>query len=141
MGRGRPPSGPALVDALDGSPQAKERLKIILETVSGSRSIPSACAALGLSEAAFYRLRERTLCEAVAGLEPRPAGRPRVEVSPEAKQVQVLAQEVARLETELHAARVREEVALTMPHLLTRRRSPPETGPKKGEPHHGTPNR
>jgi len=137
MGRGRPPSGPALVDRLEGSPQAKTRLRIILETVSGVCSIPAACAALGLSEAAFYRLRERTLTEAVAGLEPRPAGRPSLKASPEAEQVQALTREVARLEMDLHAARVREEIALTMPHLLARRRSPRAAGPKRGEPHHG----
>ena len=129
---GRPPKGPRLVDGLAGSPSAKERLTVILETVSGTRSVASACETLGLSEAAFHRLRERTLTDAVASLEPRPRGRPPRPVAPEAERVAALEEEVARLTLEVDAARVREEIARTMPWLLARARPGLETRPKKG---------
>lgn len=129
---GRPPKGARLVEGLEGSPQARQRLTVILETVSGARSIASACEALGLSAAAFHRLRERTLAEAMASLEPRPLGRPRKEVPAEEVRMKAMAEDLARLEMELHAARVREEILRTMPHLLDRSRPPAGPGAKKG---------
>ncbi len=43
--RGRYPSGPEFVDKLDGSPEAKERLKVLLETIAGQLRVGDACAA------------------------------------------------------------------------------------------------
>jgi hypothetical protein len=120
--RGRRPSGANLVDRLEGSRHAKQRTKVILETLSGRMTISEACAALGIGEAAFHKLRTRFLRDAVASVEPRPAGRrPEAhEAAPE--EVATLRGEVEELRRELEAARIREEVALSMPHLVTRKK-------------------
>jgi hypothetical protein len=116
--RGRRPSGAKLVDRLEGSRHAKRRTKVILETLSQKMTIAEACAALGIGEAAFHKLRTRFLREAVESLEPRPLGRrpEQHEVNPE--EVDALRREVEDLRRELEAARIREEVALAMPHLV-----------------------
>ena len=46
--RGRKPTGTNLVEHLEGSERAKARLKAILETLSGQRSIPEVCEELGI---------------------------------------------------------------------------------------------
>lgn len=121
---GRPPKGPKLVEGLSGSPEAKRKLKVILETVSGTMTILEACAKLGVGEAMFHALRERTLTEAIEGLEPRPMGRPSKEQSAERSRVVKLEEENERLKRQLQAAWVREEIAVSMPGLLGRGKSP-----------------
>ena len=118
MGRGRHPLGPNLVDGLEGPDEAKRRLKVILETVAGSRPIAEACAELGVCEAAFHNLRKQALAGAVASLAPRPPGRPRQDSDPEQQRIRELEEQVFRLKMDLQAARIREELAIAMPHLL-----------------------
>ena len=122
MPGGRPPRGPELVRGLTGSPEAKRRLRAILQTISGERSVKAVCEDLGIGEAAFYKLRARTLQESVEGLEPRPVGRPPSERSEDAQKVEALQEELARLERELEAARVREEIALALPAVSQSRK-------------------
>lgn len=117
MPAGRPPKGPGLVEGLEGSGDAKRRLRLILETIAGTRSVSSACEELGIGEAAFHKLRNRTLQEAVEGLEPRPLGRPPTE-SEEDEHVMELEAKVETLSRELKAAQIREELAVTLPQLL-----------------------
>ena len=74
--RGRKPTGTNLVEHLDGSERAKTRLKAILETLSGARSIPEVCEDLGINESMFHRVRSEVLQTALERLEPRPLGRP-----------------------------------------------------------------
>jgi transposase-like protein len=116
----RPPSGPELVEGLEGSPEAKERLKVILETIAGTKTIAEACEQLGIGEAAFHKLRTRHLEEAVAGLEPRKPGRKPNEASEADEARSALEEKVKSLERELQATRIREKIALTMPHLFKR---------------------
>jgi transposase-like protein len=122
MARGRTPSGPKLVDCIKGSESAKQRLKVILETLSGSMSIEEACEELGIGPAAFHKLRSRTMQEALESLAPRPMGRPAKDKTPEQARIEELEQEVAHLEMELEGSRLREEIALVMPHLLKKRK-------------------
>jgi hypothetical protein len=89
---------------------------LILETIAGTRSVRSACEELDICEAAFYKLRTRTLQEAVEGLEPRPLGRPQT-ASEEDEQVMEFEAKVERLNRELEATRIREELAVALPHL------------------------
>lgn len=110
MVQGRTTSGSALVDKLEGSGQARERLKAILDTLGGSRKIVEVCGELGICEAMFYKLRDRFLQEAVELLEPRACGRKPLE--PEAEEMTQLKDEVAQLKKELLGAQVREELAL-----------------------------
>src|SRR5262249_6175364 len=44
--RGRFPAGPSYVDKLEGSAAAKERLKVVLETLAGQCRVQEACARL-----------------------------------------------------------------------------------------------
>ena len=115
---GRHPAGPNLVEGLDGPDEAKRRLKIILETVAGTRTISEACAELAISEAAFHELRKQALIAAVEGLASRPVGRPRKDGDPEQRHIRELEEQVFVLKTDLQAARIREEIAIAMPHLL-----------------------
>jgi len=128
MARGRPPLGPGLVEGLGGSEHARERLRIILETITGGRTVAQACEALGISEAAFHKLRLKALEAALAGLEPKPAGRPAKEVTPEQARVEELERELKMMELQLFASQVREEIALAMPHLYKDRKAPEKKG-------------
>lgn len=123
MSRGRPPLGPDLVDTLPGPDEAKRRFKRILETLSGEKTILEACAELGISEAAFHELRKQALGYAVERLSPRPAGRPRKYAEPEAQRIQDLEAQVVDLKKDLQAARIREELAIAMPHLLINKKA------------------
>jgi hypothetical protein len=111
--RGRKPSGPAAVARLPGSPLARQRLQVVLETLAGTCRVQEACRRLGLSEQRFDQLRTQVLQAGLDSLEPRPAGRP-PRPTP-AADVQALQARVAGLEIELQAARVRAEIALALP--------------------------
>jgi hypothetical protein len=118
MSKGRPILGPALVENVDGSALAKERLTTILQTIAGECTVVEACARLGVSEARFHALRAELLQVAATHLEPKPVGRPVAPVSPEAEKVATLERQVQELKVDLRAAQIREELALLMPHVL-----------------------
>ncbi len=118
MARGRRPKGPKLVDGLDGSAEAKRRLQVILESMNGKWTVAEARAQLGLSEARFHELRTKIMQAALERSEPQPVGRPRHERAPEQAQLAALEAQIRDLRIDLHAAQVREEIALVMPHLL-----------------------
>jgi transposase-like protein len=109
---------------------AKIRLRIVLDTIAGKRTVSQACAELGVGEAAFHKLRARALDGALSALEPAPTGRPPKQQSPAQAQVGELKRQLQELRTELRATQIREEIALTMPHLL----KTPEEAAKKGDP-------
>jgi hypothetical protein len=115
---GRKPMGPKLVHHLDGSARAKERLEVILETVSGELTISEACERLGIEEAMFYRLRMQALEAALSRLEPRPAGRPPRTDSSDSERIAELERVLEDKELELKAADVRAEVAQAMPYVV-----------------------
>jgi hypothetical protein len=101
------------VERLPGSPQARERLRVILETLAGTCRIAEACARLGVSEQRFDQLRTQVLQAGLDSLEPRPLGRPARAALAAAEAA--LQGRVSALETELAAARVRAEIALVLP--------------------------
>ncbi len=111
MKRGRPPKGEKLVCELEGSEHAKARTRIILETISGKKSVRDACDELGIKEARFHELKKEALAGMVESLEPKPAGRPAKMSKEEAARVADLEREVAKLQVELKAAEIREELA------------------------------
>jgi len=127
--RGRRPGGPEWVAGLDGSEQARERLRVVLEVVAGQCRVFEACERLGVSEQRFYQLREEALQGAVAALEARPAGRPRrtaVEAAVDALQTQLQQREL-----EVRLAQTREEVALILGPGPTAATAPAAGGPAK----------
>jgi hypothetical protein len=113
--KGCKPQGIALVEHLDGSLQAKERLEVILATIAGQLTIGQACRRLGVCEARFHRLRSEALKASLERLEPRAAGRPPRQTSPEAVRSEDLERRIEELQADLRIAGVREEVARVLP--------------------------
>ena len=123
----RKPMGPKMVENMDGSKQAKKKLKVILETVSGQKSVREACEELGIGEARFHELRKEILQSALEASEPGRAGRPRKATEEENQEIAELKDEIKELRIDLQAARVREEIAAVMPQIL----KPLKPGEKK----------
>jgi Helix-turn-helix domain len=120
MNAGRPPEGSKHVDRLSGADEDKQRLKVVLETISGEKTIEQACEALHVSPSRFHELRREALQAALDGLTPAAAGRPKLDDPPvDPGHVKALAAENKRLKEELLASYTRTEIALAMPHLLT----------------------
>jgi hypothetical protein len=139
--RGRHPAGPEYVDRLDGSDEAKRRLRVLLEVTAGRLRVQEACARLQISEPRFHQLRDQALSAALAGIEPGLPGRPAQAPTPEQAQVQALEARLAAQDVELRAARAREEIALTLgrgadqagPGKKTTRRPPRRRGRPRGK--------
>ena len=130
MAKGRPSLGPALADKVEGSDQAKERLRIILQTIAGEISVADACKQLGLSEARFHELRQKWMQDACAALEPKPLGRPKETTVEDEVEMLRLHRENENLKMHLRAAQIREEISIAMPHVLQPRKDPPESKKK-----------
>ncbi len=129
--RGRKPIGVRLVEHLEGSERAKTRLKAILETLSGERSIPQVCEELGIQESMFHRVRSEVLQTALDRLEPRPLGRPPLPQLSQDARVAELEEENLRLQLEVKAAGVRRELAEKLPRLAKPQNTDPAMEPGK----------
>lgn len=121
--RGRRPAGPEYVDHLPGSEQARQRLKVVLDTLAGRLRVKEACEQLGIGEVRFNELRLSVLTTALAALEPKPAGRPKQTATP------VELEALEQLRDELQAAQVREQIALALPQA--KQESQPEKKTKR----------
>lgn len=115
---GRKPLGPALVEHLEGSANAKERLELMLATLAGQISVVAAAERLGISEAMFYKVRNRVLQVCLEDLEPKPLGRPPVRLTEDQQQRQELETQVTALQRELAAQSVRVELLQALPHVV-----------------------
>jgi transposase-like protein len=115
---GRKPLSTGHVKRLYGSPRAKERMRVFLETLEGKLTVPEGCRLLSLSESQFHDARHRWLQRALEQLEPRPLGRPPDphQAAQDARERTRLQAEVARLEEQLRAAQAREEIAQIVAH-------------------------
>jgi hypothetical protein len=118
---GRPPLGAELVERTDGSPEAKQRVAVILQTLAGHMPVPQACLELAIGESRFHELRNELLQSMVSSAEARPRGRPPAD-SVDARVAQ-LQQELQSLKLDLRAAQIREELAVMLPHVLHRPRA------------------
>lgn len=118
-GRGRPPKGSGLVEGLEGSEHARERLRLILDTMAGKISVEEACRKLDIGEARFHELRNEVLQAAMSRLEPGQVGRPpKAPAGASASEIAALRKENDDLKFDLQAYRLREEIAVAMPRLL-----------------------
>jgi len=115
---GRKPAGPQIAQRLEGSPVAKQRLEVILETIADQVAVPEACQRLGIGESRFHTLRNQTLQATLEALEPRPLGRPAKPTSPEQVEVDQLQAELRRLHAELELAQVQLSLAGIHPGLI-----------------------
>jgi transposase-like protein len=109
--RGRKPPGPEFVQRLHGSAASKERAEIILKTLTGQLRVHEASARLGITPQRLHMLRQAGVQALIDALEPQPMGRPRKEADPAA----AATAQLERLQQELEAARLREEIALLLP--------------------------
>jgi len=116
--RGRTPWGPEYVDHLSGSEVAKERLKVVLETMTGNLRVHEACERLKICEQRFHQLRQTLMEAGLDAMEPRSPGRPARPVSPEEQRIRELEEQVRAKDIELQTAKVREEIALTLPRVV-----------------------
>ena len=121
--RGRPVKGAELVDAVEASNQARERLKLILQTLAGVMTIEQAAAVAGVGRSRFQAMRQQFLARAVDLLEPKPKGHHRPEPTAAEQELARMREELVELKLDLKAAQIREEIALAMPHLLKGRRA------------------
>lgn len=112
--RGRYPAGPEYVDKLEGSALAKQRAKAVLQTLDGSLRWQEACRALDVCEQRLHQLRQTGLEWFLAAMEPGRRGRPSRTPTPADERIRALEAEVAALKMDVHAARVREEIAVTL---------------------------
>lgn len=106
---------------MDASSLAKRRLKAILDQIGGKLSVEEACASMNVGESVFFDLRASVLQAALGSLEPGRAGRPSKQTSDVDDRLATLEEEMQLAKIELQAARIREEIAVTMPHVLQRR--------------------
>jgi hypothetical protein len=117
------------VDRLEGSPVAKERLRVILANLAGQLSVSGACAALGIEESWFFELKHATLEQWVGVMEPgSPGRRPAAALTPEQQRIAELEARNQHLELELKGALLREELARAG---LSRSTSGEDRAPKK----------
>lgn len=122
--QGRKPQGSELVEPLPGSAGAKARLRAILDTLAGARTIPQVCAELAIGPSRFHALRQEWLQQALASLEPKPIGRPAKVQTVEQVQLEELQAAVRQLQVERAADVVRLELAQILPHVGTGARAP-----------------
>lgn len=116
--RGRRPSGPSYVDQLPGSELAKERVKVVLETLAGTCRVAEARARLQISEPRFEQLRKQVLLAAVERLEPRAAGRPPQTPAAHEQRLRDLEKQVVELGLDKKLAQTRAEIALALPNVV-----------------------
>lgn len=128
---GRKPKGPRMAMELEGSRDAKRRLQVILETITGECTVGEACKKLDVSEAHFFRLRTGVLQAALADLEPKPMGRPRLFSEEQQQHVNNLTDQIEDLRFQLQAACIREQIALAMPALAEPTRAKKKSKPRR----------
>jgi Transposase len=116
--RGRRPAGTEVVDRQQASATAKERVKVVLETIAGVCRVQDACRRLGISTQRFRQLREEILAGALAGAEPGKPGRPAKLPTPLDQENRLLKEQLAAQDVELRAEKARAEIALTLPRLV-----------------------
>lgn len=119
MGMGRPLKGLDNVDEIEGSEAAKLRLKTILGTLSGEIGIEEACEILSVSRSRIFALRKAMLEGALDSLEPGKPGRKAAVRDERDERIDQLERQMEKLEIDLEVARVRTELALTIPETIT----------------------
>jgi hypothetical protein len=115
--RGRHAIGPEIAERVTGSAQARQRTRVVLETIAHIKRVTEACAELGICEQRFETIREEIIQGSVTAAEPGHAGRPRQEESAADARVAELEREKAVLIAENQALRVRVELAEGLPRL------------------------
>lgn len=116
---GRPNKGVGHVDGLEGEDLQKERLRTILQTITGERTVQDACETLGIGRARFAELRSIALQSACDSLAPGKPGRPRTRDPERDAELAALRSERDRLRLEVENVWIRAELALAMPEVMS----------------------
>jgi transposase-like protein len=124
---GRPPLGAKLVDALEGSKGAKDRLRAILSTITGESSVAEAARSIDCNEAYLYSLRGRFLQEGLEGLEPRKPGRKPKLTDEKDEEIARLRHELEKVQHVLTTLGVRLELATSGVSRRQKKRHTPPT--------------
>jgi len=129
----RPPEGVGHVERLEGPEDVKRRLRVLMETLVGRKTVEEACEELGISESRLHEMRREALVGALGALMPKASGRP-ARVEPTTTRERALLEKIGELEVDLQAALVRTELALAMPDLFRRqgKKNPRGRTPKAG---------
>jgi predicted ArsR family transcriptional regulator len=112
--QGRKPRGPEIVRALAGGEQERQRLEAILNTLTGQLGFSAAAEQLGITPQRLHMLREQALQAALEALAPQPMGRPAKSYGSDQERIDALQRENERLQRELAASKLREEIALVL---------------------------
>lgn len=120
--RGRHAIGPEIAERVEGSALACTRMRVVLETIVGTKPVKHACAELAICQQFFERLRDKAIRAGVQAMELKPAGRPAKRTSAEQRQIAQLQKRIAELEAKLQAAEVQAEWASTLPRLAGKKR-------------------
>ena len=115
--RGRHAIGPEIAELVADSPFEAQRLRLILESITGEKRVQDVCAEMGVCSQMFERLRERSMRAAARSLRLGHAGRRRKDVSAADAEIARLNEELAETKAKLQAARVRVELAEGLPRL------------------------
>jgi hypothetical protein len=119
----RPPLGSALIDSLEGSDQARNWMRWILDTNAGRATVVEAASDLGVSPQYFQKRRLQALAAALTSLEPQPLGRPAVQPTVDERIAEIKAEhdrQAKDLEIRLRISQLREELlAGGLGHRLT----------------------
>jgi hypothetical protein len=129
--RGRRPVGPELAERLEGSAEARRRMRVILETIAGTCRVQEACAELGICEQRFETLRATAIRAGIAALEAKPIGRPPKVLTEAQAENARLRERVAELEAQLQVASARAELAGVLPPRLVAGKRSPRSGRAK----------
>jgi hypothetical protein len=86
-------------------------MRVILETIAGTRRVREACEELGICEQRFETIRATAIRAAIAALEARPIGRPPKALTEAQAEIARLQDQVGELDGQLQVARVRAELA------------------------------
>lgn len=102
------------------STEGEHRAQVILQVLSGQLGATAAAEQLGISVQRVYQLRDKAQAALTAACEPAQPGRPRAEPPhPDSVRAAELAQQVAQAKAELEGERLRHELGLFLPHVLT----------------------
>lgn len=108
MKRGRKAQKSKLVEELDGSRYAKDRVRAILDTITGDLSIEEAAERLGMGQSSLYRLRRDALQDLLERFEPKAPGRPGKKKLPEEARVEQMTAAIEGLRKERQTQERRE---------------------------------
>ena len=115
--RGRHAIGPEIAELVADSPFEAQRLRLILESITGHKRVQDVCIEMGVCSQMFERLRKQSMRAAARSLKPKKAGRPRQARSAVEAENARLHERIAELQAENQALRVRAELAEGLPRL------------------------